>query len=167
MLMAKEKVCERCGALADLPCDVQVTVTVTRRGQPLRERNRRGAHIAGGAVAAVAVMVAAVIAALQLSRSDAGGRAGIAHSRVAVAAAIAAAYRYPSRGLIITIATANPSYARADVTHRSGCGRYCGYDSAIFHRVGGSWRIVLDTTSYSCPVAALPARVQAELAVCP
>jgi hypothetical protein len=39
--------------------------------------------------------------------------------------------------------------------------------TAIFHRVGGSWRPLLNSSRYSCPVASLPAVVQQQLAVCP
>jgi hypothetical protein len=143
--------------------DVTVTVTVMR-AHPLRERAARfaanvHAHRRGVAAAAVLIGAAIVMTSLQLIAIG-GSRPGRSYS------SLRAAYPYPSRGLVVTISTADPSYARADVTRSSGCARYCGYDGAIFHRAGGSWRLVLKTGSYSCPVAALPRRVQTDLDVC-
>jgi hypothetical protein len=39
--------------------------------------------------------------------------------------------------------------------------------TAIFHRVDGVWRPVLDATGYSCPNPSLSTAVQAALDVCP
>ncbi len=82
-------------------------------------------------------------------------------------AGVAAAYGYPLRCLSVTIASDNRSYARADYNRVSACGRYDGTVTAIFHRVGGEWRPVLDATGYSCPVASLSRAVATELDVCP
>ncbi len=82
-------------------------------------------------------------------------------------AGVAAAYGYPLRCLSVTIASANRAYARADYNRVSACGRYDGTVTAIFHRVGGEWRPVLDATGYSCPVASLSRAVATELDVCP
>ena len=64
----------------------------------------------------------------------------------AAAAEIAAAYGYPLGCLRITIAAADPAYARAhlDRTSAGGCARYRGYLNASLHRVDGTWRLVLD-----------------------
>lgn len=82
-------------------------------------------------------------------------------------AGVAAAYGYPIRCLSVTIAPADPSYARADYNRVSACGRYDGTVTAIFHRVDGEWRPVLDATGYSCPIASLSRAVASELDVCP
>ncbi len=82
-------------------------------------------------------------------------------------AGVAAAYGYPPRCLSVTIAPGDPSYARADYNRVSACGRYDGTVTAIFHRVGGEWRPVLDATGYSCPIPSLPRAVTSELDVCP
>jgi hypothetical protein len=80
---------------------------------------------------------------------------------------VAAAYGYPLRCLSITIAPGHRSYARADYNRVSACGRYDGTVTAIFHRVDGEWRPVLDATGYACPIASLSRAVAAELDVCP
>ena len=141
-LMANEHALGCREALTDRPPEVQITVTVLPR--------------------AIVIAAALIIAAPGPDSTGVGGGARTGRSY----ATIATAYPYPSRGLLIKISAADPSYARADVTRRSGCGRYCVYDGVILHRVSGSWRIVLKTANYSCPVASLPPRVQAELAVC-
>jgi hypothetical protein len=80
---------------------------------------------------------------------------------------VAAAYGYPLRCLSVTVAPGHRSYARADYNRVSACGRYDGTVTAIFHRVDGEWRPVLDVTGYSCPIASLSRAVAAELDVCP
>jgi hypothetical protein len=82
-------------------------------------------------------------------------------------AGVAAAYGYPLPCLSVTIAPSDRAYARADYNRASACGRYDGTVTAIFHRVDGEWRIVLDATGYSCPIAALSRAVATELDVCP
>ena len=94
-------------------------------------------------------------------------QASPAAARESGAAGVAAAYGYPSRCLSVTIAPADPSYARADYNRVSACGRYDGTVTAVFHRVDGEWRPVLDATGYSCPIASLPRAVMSELDVCP
>jgi hypothetical protein len=68
--------------------------------------------------------------------------------------------------LSITILATDEAYARADFNHLRPCGRFTGYSTAIFHRVMGAWRSVLDAAGYVCPVASLPVNVQTELGVC-
>jgi hypothetical protein len=80
---------------------------------------------------------------------------------------VAAAYGYPPRCLSIAFAPADRAYARADFDRGLPCGRFAGDPTAVFHRVDGAWREVLDAVSYPCPVRSLPARVQTELSVCP
>jgi hypothetical protein len=171
MLMAKENTSDRWDAPSGLPSDVQITVTGIPRAHPVGDRVASlaaGVRGRGRAVLAAAALVSiAIIVGAVLTNAGVRGGADSAPASYAGAAGLPAVYGYPSRGLSITISTANRAYARVDDDRSSECGRYCGYASAIFHRVGGSWRVVLDTVSYSCPVASLPPRVQADLAVCP
>lgn len=81
-------------------------------------------------------------------------------------AGVAAAYGYPLRCLSITILATDQAYARADFNHLRPCGRFTGYSTAVFHRVMGAWRPVLDAADYVCPVASLPVNVQTGLGVC-
>lgn len=96
-----------------------------------------------------------------------GGPAAPAAAREGGPAGVAAAYGFPLRCLSVTIAPANHAYARADFNRASLCGRYDGDVTAVFHRVERTWRPVLDTTSYSCPVASISPVVQTELGICP
>ncbi len=100
-------------------------------------------------LATVAVLGASLAAVLVGGSSRTGAPAAAAAARVATPAAaaeIAAAYGYPLRCLRITIAAADPAYARAHLNRTSagGCARYRGYLNASFHRVGGTWRLILD-----------------------
>jgi hypothetical protein len=168
--MASQKGVDRPNALADLPSEVRVTVRVIGRAHPLHERVAKlwAATLAHWRVTlASAILLSAVIVAAALLNNT-GARSGHpARAASAGTAGIAAAYGHPPGRLSITISASDPAYARADIKLGNGCGRYCAYDGAVLHRVGDLWRIVLDTVNYSCPVASLPARVQAELALCP
>jgi hypothetical protein len=82
-------------------------------------------------------------------------------------AGVAAAYGYPTRCLSVTISSIDPAFARADFNHASPCGRYAGYPTAIFHRVGREWRPLLEAVSYPCPAQRIPPAIQTELGVCP
>ncbi len=79
---------------------------------------------------------------------------------------VAAAYGYPQRCLSVTILGTDPNYARAEFDHALPCRRYAGYDTAIFHRVHGVWRVVASGARYRCPLPGVPLRVQAALGVC-
>ena len=142
----------------DFP-DTKVVITVVR--DPRSAAHRRVAMLA-----ALATLAVGAIGALAMSL--------VSHSehRRAVAnapgpAGVAAAYGYPIRCLAVTVAAVDRSYARADPNRASPCGRYDGTMMAIFQRVDGAWRPVLNTVNYRCPVSALPVAVQNELAVCP
>lgn len=80
---------------------------------------------------------------------------------------IAADYRYPFRCIVMTVAASDPSYVRADLDRASTCARDAAWTSTIFHRVDGTWRTVIVMAGHTCPVHALPQRVQVELGVCP
>ncbi len=57
---------------------------------------------------------------------------------------MAAAFGYPLRCLRVTISAGDPVYARAHVDHSAACARYHGYLNASFHRIDGTWRLILD-----------------------
>jgi hypothetical protein len=136
------------------PSDVQITVIA---GPAARRFTR--ARVFGGVGALAGLAVAAALLVTVLAGSHAAPRRG--------APTVAAAYGYPPVCLAISFARSDPSYARADFDHDNVCGRFSGYATAIFHRVGGGWRPALLALSYSCPVASLPRTVQAELGICP
>jgi hypothetical protein len=127
------------------------------------------------AVGVSALVVVAVVAAVRAPGP--GARASHPHrpsmtplranpaARTPGSPGVAAAYGFPLRCLTITIPPQHPAYARADFNHTE-CGRFDGYVTAIFHRVDGDWRPVLEALGYACPVAGLPAAVQADLSVC-
>jgi hypothetical protein len=169
--MAKERTPDPRGGLAEPPSEVQITVLPDRDGRALRERivdiqvlTRACAPVV--AVLVVAAIVAIVAGGLPADRDGAPRGAG-AQLREGGPRGVAAAYGYPVRCLSVTISANDSDYARADFDRRSPCGRYDGYVTAIFHRVGGTWRPALDAVSYSCPLVSLPPAVQAELDVCP
>ena len=140
-----------------------MTVTVAPR-EPVRSRlanpprGARPRRLWAVVLAALAVLGASLAAVLVGSSSRTGAPPAAAATRPASPAAairpatppeateIAAAYGYPLRCLQITIAAADPAYARAhlDRTSAGGCGRDRGYLNASFHRVDGTWRLILD-----------------------
>ena len=138
------------------PSDVTVMrVTIEAvppaRRRPLRDRLTRTSvpHrlLAVLPVALAAAALAAIIATGQQgSRANrpAGARRAQAPEEERAAIAAAFGYPYPLRCLTITISAGNPDYARADVDRTNGCGRYHGYVNASFHRLDGTWRVVLD-----------------------
>lgn len=124
---------------------------------------------------AVCVTVALAALAVPAIFTNPGRRNGTAHLAAAPAAQatnlvldpIAAAFRGPLRCLRLTFAPGDATYVRAESGHGRGCLRFPPSTTAILHEVGGEWRSVLDTSSYSCPVQSLPAVVETELGVCP
>ena len=141
-----------------------MTVTVGPR-EPVRSRlantpwGARPRRLWAVVLVALAVLGASLAAVLVGSSSRTGAPAAAASTRAvaaraaspnaatpAAAAGIAAAYGYPLRCLRITIAAADPAYARAhlDRTSAGGCARDRGYLNASFHRVDGTWRLILD-----------------------
>lgn len=88
-------------------------------------------------------------------------------ARAPGAAGVAAAYRYPLNCLNVTLAAGDRDYALARLDRASPCWRYGVFDDAIFHRVGGVWRLVLDAPGYRCPMRSLPSVVQLGLGLCP
>ena len=118
-------------------------------------------------LAAIAAITAIVAGGLRAGHGGVAPGVTSARAREMGPAGVAAAYGFPVGCLSITLARSDPRYARADFDHATPCGRYAGSTSAIFERSHGAWRVLLISPSYSCPVASLPAAVQAELAVCP
>jgi hypothetical protein len=125
----------------------------------------RRAHFALAVVLGAAA-TAAVVAAVSLTGGGAYAvrEAGAARDRGP--AGVAAAYGYPLRCLSVTILLHDPRFARADFDRALQCGQFTGDPTAIFERVHGWWRPLLDAVAYSCPVRSMPPQVQTELAVC-
>jgi hypothetical protein len=132
-------------------------------GEPVPNRRRAVSLSLAGAL-----VVALVSVSLSMDAGRANPRApsvpSLAHLRGP--AGVAAAYGYPLRCLSVAILTSNPTYARADFNHRSPCGRYAGYATAVFHYVAHAWRPALEALGYRCPVRTLPVVVQTQLDVC-
>jgi hypothetical protein len=101
-----------------------------------------------GVTAAVAIVLAALVIALELNGGQPTRAVGARHAeltdvqRTAIAAALG--YPYPLRCVTITIYDTSPGWARANIDHANGCGRYHGYLNASLHQVDGAWRLVLD-----------------------
>jgi hypothetical protein len=158
------------GLTGEPPVDVEVTVLSSPPRPTARERigsikAPRRAHLVLAVVLGAAAM-AAVLSALSLTG---GGRDPIREASAARqrgSAGVAAAYGYPLRCLSVTIPLDDPRFARADFDRALRCGQFTGNPTAIFKRVHGWWRPLLDAVTYSCPVRSMPPRVQTELAVC-
>jgi hypothetical protein len=153
------------------PSQVEIVVLVRDdRGQRYG-RVRELARVRHRAFTTSLVLLAAAIGASTLavvvSEIGHGRRSVAARGREAGPAGVADAYGHGLRCLTITIAPADPAYARADFNRAVSCGRYAGYATAIFHRARGGWRPVLDSLHYSCPAPRVPPAIQAELGVCP
>jgi hypothetical protein len=179
--MAKDRTSDQPDPLAQLPSSVQITVLTGPRDRGWRERIgkasitpsvlcKRPTTASALAIAAVVLLVATagviVAAAPHEGRTSASPESSPL-ARSPGPAGVAAAYGYPLRCLSVTISSRDPAYARADFDRSSACGTFHLYVTAIFHRVDGAWRRAIIAVSYSCPVASLPAAVQAQLAVCP
>ena len=68
-------------------------------------------------------------------------------------ASVAAVYGDPLGCIRVTIAPADPSYARVVYNRVGPCGRNNGTITAMYHRADGEWLPVLDAKGYACPVA--------------
>lgn len=162
---------EKCPSDARIS-ELRVTVVPDPGGHALRKRLvqmrvAKSAGLVAGLAVALAAVGAIVVGALPSQRTAAPHAAPVTQPHRAGPAGVAVAYQYPFRCLSVTISAIDPSYARAELDRASPCWRYGAYSIAVFHRVHGAWRTVLDASSYSCPVASLPAAVQAQLGVCP
>jgi|GEM_PF-3210935 len=130
-----------------------VTITVLRsdRGRRLRERlagiqRLRTVRFAWTITAALVAIGAVTLGLLASGRTGRGGEARGEQVQRAERTEIAAAFGfpYPLRCLTIAISAREPDYARAEVDRANGCWRYRGYINASFHRVAGTWRLLLD-----------------------
>lgn len=148
---------------------MEITVLPDPDARPLPQRIAAVQKLARwSAVVALALSGAILATAVALPGDrDRGRRVVSAMARESGPAGVAAAYGYPLRCLSITIIGARQRYARADFDHKSPCGRFTGYSTAIFIRVLGAWRPVLEAVGYVCPVTSLPVDMQTELGVCP
>jgi hypothetical protein len=112
-------------------------------------------------LALVITAASAIVATVSL-----GGRGGAPRAGAREPAEVVPSYRAMRRCSMVTISQSDPAYARLELGHTRPCWRHAVSVDAIFHRVDGTWRPVLDASSYSCPVTSLPAAVQADLAIC-
>jgi hypothetical protein len=155
----------------DLPEVIRVEITVLPKSGARRHWQRiTGIWMVARwlAVVSLALLVAILVVAATEHGDRDGARRGVsALAREPGPEGVAAAYGYPLRCLSVTLVGSDQRYARADFNHVSPCGRFTGYSTAIFLRVMGAWRPVLEAVGYVCPVASLPVHVQAELGVCP
>jgi hypothetical protein len=170
MSMSQETTRDPCGRLGQPPSDVQITIVPDAAARALRQRVTHTQIATRTRAIAGLVLILAATGAILVGALG-GGRNGAIRSTGPQASdrgspELAAAYGYPPRCLSVTISANDPTFARADFDRNSHCGRYDGYATAIFHRVNGEWRPVLDAIGYSCPVASLPSRVQVDLGVC-
>ncbi|HTX07266.1 MAG TPA: hypothetical protein VME22_01580 [Solirubrobacteraceae bacterium] len=168
--MADRGATEDPGVIGASPVLVRVTVEPgPRRGVAFRQIRRLGRVAPVAAVVAVALFAAAVVGvvATQVTATAPprpGAQAAQASNPGPVG--VAAAYRYPRACLSVTIAAADPAYAAVRLNRASPCWRYGVYVTAIFHRVAGVWRMVLDTAGARCPMTSLPPAVRAQLGLC-
>jgi hypothetical protein len=137
---------------------VEVTVPDSTRSSRRRGLPRGRVVLALGAVGALAVIVAVVVGGGSARHVDPVAARG--------PAGVAAAYGYPLGCMSVTIPAADRTYARAELTHATGCGGITGYAPAIFHYVAGRWRLVPDAIGYMCNRESVPPAVDQALALC-
>jgi hypothetical protein len=146
--MANPRTPDVSGRPAVDPSQVQISITVApgRRARIRRRLASRGPLVSPRAVGrlllTIAALGAAAAGALVGARGSSRDRASPANH--AEAAGVAAAYGYPLRCLTVKISASYPAYAAAHVARGRGCARYHGYVNASFHRIDGSWRLLLD-----------------------
>jgi hypothetical protein len=168
--VGKDEAPDRSSESSDLPEVILVEIRMLGDpdARPFREWTGAIQKITRWPAVVALVLLAAILA---MAGTPLRGPDGARHVVSALArergpAGVAAAYGYPLSCLSITILATDQAYARADFNHLRPCGRFTGYSTAIFHRVMGAWRPVLDAAAYVCPVASLPVNVQTELGVC-
>jgi hypothetical protein len=168
--MADRGVHEDPGARGESPVLVRVTIEPgPRRGAP-RGHIRLPRHLAPVIAVLVIALAAAATVGVVSSRGT-GTAAGPLQAHAPQASTpgpvgVAAAYRYPRACLSVTIAAIDPTYAAVHLNRASPCWRYGVYVTAVFQRVAGVWRMVLDTTGAGCPVTSVPPSVLAQLGLC-
>jgi len=170
--MAAQRTPDSWGLVGDPPSDVRVRFVPGPGGPILRDRiTGAGMRRSRRAVLVVAVALAlggaAAVGALAIGNGGAARGTLPVRADATESAGVAAAYRYPVSCLNVVVAPSDPTYARAWLYRASPCWRYGAYVTAVFHRVGGLWRPVLDSAVYRCPAISIPAAVQVELSVCP
>ena len=170
-MIGKHEVPDRSSEKPALPEVILVDITVL----PNRDARPWRGHVAAipkltrwPAVLALALLLAILAIGVAVPGDRHGGRhLGRPLTREPGPEGVAAAYGFPLRCLSITIVGTGQRYARAAFRRISPCGRFVGYSTAIFLRVMGAWRPVLEAVGYACPVASLPVDVQTGLGVCP
>jgi hypothetical protein len=168
--MAKHPASDRTGSPPDPPHATLIEISVVPDNDPGPAGHGTGTGKLTRRRAPVVIVLASVIlGAAAVVLVGASGRPSQEVSRMARnsgPAGVAAAYGHPLGCLSVTILATDRAYARADFNETSRCGRYTWFPTAIFHRVAGAWRPVLDAVQYICPVNSLPPSVQAQLGVC-
>jgi hypothetical protein len=170
--MAKERTPDRRDGLAEPPIDVQITVVPRRDGSALGDRIR-DASVSKRARALV-VLALVVAAGVAIAAAALPGHRGAAPPLAATPAPVGGpagvaamyGYGYPFRCLTVTVDATDPAFARADFDQGSYCSRFSGWVTAVFHRVRGGWRMVVDAGEYWCPAGAIPRAVQLQLGIC-
>lgn len=168
--MADRAAPEDPGAAGQSPVLVRVTVEPgPHRRVTSRQLGRLGRFAPAVQVVAIGLFAAAVVgvAANQVT----GTAAPPLHAQPSQASTpgpvgVAAAYRYPRDCLDVTMDAADPAYAVVRLNRVSPCWRYGVYATAIFHRVAGVWRMVLNATGAGCPMTSIPAAVRIQLGLC-
>jgi hypothetical protein len=119
-----------------------------------RRRSRLAAVVAAGFAAVAATILIALLSGPTTGAAE-GHRAQalIPSQRAAIAKALG--YPYPLRCLTIAVFADDPDYATAEIDRTSGCAVNRGYVSATLHRIGRTWRLVLDEGQLYVPNGAL------------
>ncbi len=149
--MAKARPSDARHRLAEPPSWVEITILVDRVRPSLLQRivitGRRGRHGVVVALGLVGVVIALAAPAVFGTRTSGARHASNTGSRLSGPAGVAAVDGYPLPCLSVMISRENSAYARADFNRAVPCGRYDGSATAIFHRVGGSWRPAVDAVA--------------------
>ncbi|HTU88109.1 MAG TPA: hypothetical protein VMF57_21190 [Solirubrobacteraceae bacterium] len=152
---------------AESPISVRVTIEPgPRGGARTGSLKLLKALLAAGAAALLVGAALSVATSHTSMRGKPPPRAQAALARSAGPVGVAAAYRYPLACLSVTIAAADPAYAAARLDRASPCWRFGAYETAIFHRVDGMWRMTLQTSAEGCSIGSVPAVVRAQLGLC-
>jgi hypothetical protein len=168
--MADHGVTEDPGAAGKSPVLVRVTIEPGPSRSTWPGKIRLPGHFAPVvAVVAIGILAAAVFGVLR-TRGTSTPPPPV-HAQELPASnpgpvGVAAAYRYPRDCLSVTIPATDPVYAAVRLNRVSPCWRYGVYVTAIFHRVAGVWRMVLDVTGTGCPMTGIPSAVRAQLGLC-
>jgi hypothetical protein len=158
------------GGVTGLPHIVLVEVSVPHdrdgRSFAMRIVGNRGAARRRVIAALALVVVISTAGAVWLTNRDTRQSSVNVVAREPRPTQVPAAYGHAPSCLSFTILTSDRTYTRTDSSHRTRCGSYTAYPTAIIQYVSGEWRPVLDAIAYVCPMASLPAGARTQLDVC-